>query len=182
MISVLESGIIEVDLLPDIISEATRLTELLKVESDRSIIKGAGNLTGYIGEAVFSYVFEDAERKNSPHYDFIWRKLKVDVKTKLRKVKAEDSFDASIAAYSLPIQQCDGYVFVSISLIDKKAWIMGAIRKSLYKEKARFFEEGAKDPEFPAYKFRCPTYNVQYRQLTKLGEDWWKRKENQVGR
>ena len=170
MIKILSSGLIEVDLDEHLLSESEYYYNYHQTNNKHSILKGKGNLAGYIGEQVFHAVFLDAVFANTYDYDFTWKGMKVDIKTKNRTVDGNLNHSASIAAYSPEKQDCDSYIFISLNKNNHKAWIMGGIRKHDFISKATLFKQGDNDPDFPAFTFPVNTYNLKYSELNQLGK------------
>jgi len=76
-----------------------------------SIIRGAGNIAGFIGESIAQQVL-GGELNNTYDYDLVLPSGKtVDVKTKQTSVKPLETYECSIAALNTT-QECDYYCFV----------------------------------------------------------------------
>ena len=127
-----------------------------------SILKGGGNLAGYLGEeAVAAYI--NAEiiscNKGDDKYNYdLWKNNKrIEVKTKRRTVPPQDFFDVSVAKTSTH-QRPDLYIFVSIEFENmtmengkrsyrgiKNIWILGQAEPEDYFARAKIWQAGDVD-------------------------------------
>lgn len=82
-------------------------------ELKNSIMRGAGNFAGFLGEFLVHGLL-GGDIINTVNYDIILADgLKIDVKTKQTTVEPKLNYDCSISAYNTK-QQCDAYVFARV--------------------------------------------------------------------
>lgn len=128
-----------------------------------SIINGAGNIAGFIGEAIAQQVL-GGELNNTYDYDLVLDDgTKVDVKTKQTSVKPLDSYDCSIANYNTK-QACDYYCFVRVKNDFTVGWYLGVYEKEQYFKDAVFMQKGTVDPS-NGYTVKSDCYNLKIAQL-----------------
>ena len=130
---------------------------------NNSILKGAGNVAGFLGE-IATTSFLGAERISNNegvdkyHHDIIWNDEKCEVKTKRRLKPPLSDYDVSIAATSLHQRPfVETYLFVSLEFEKseyrhdiggkvymglKKIWLVGQKSAKDYFQKATFYPEG----------------------------------------
>ena len=138
--------------------EAVKLGSL-----NNSILKGAGNVAGFLGE-IATTSFLGAERISNNegidkyHHDIIWNDEKCEVKTKRRLKSPLPDYDVSIAATSLHQRPfVETYLFVSLEFERseyrhdiggkvymglKKIWLVGQKSAKDYFKEATFYPEG----------------------------------------
>jgi len=128
-----------------------------------SIINGAGNIAGFIGEAIAQQVMGGV-LTNTYEYDLILSNGKtVDVKTKQTSVKPLDTYECSIAALNTT-QECDYYAFVRVKNDFSVGWFLGICSKERYYEEAVFMQKGTVDPS-NGYVVRSDCYNLPIHKL-----------------
>ena len=128
-----------------------------------SITSGAGNIAGFIGEAIAQQVIGGV-LANTYDYDLILCNGKtVDVKTKLTSVKPLDSYDCSIAGLNTK-QQCDYYAFVRVKNDLSVGWYLGIYPKEQYMLDSVFMKRGNIDPS-NGYVVKSDCYNLKINQL-----------------
>jgi hypothetical protein len=128
-----------------------------------SIISGAGNLAGFIGEAVAQQVMGGV-LANTYDYDLILCNGKtVDVKTKQTSVKPLETYECSIAALNTT-QKCDYYAFTRIKNDFSVGWFLGICSKERYYDEAVFMQKGTVDPS-NGYVVRSDCYNLPIHKL-----------------
>jgi len=138
-----------------------------------SIRRGNGNFVGYLAEVILAGRTK-LRREQSYDYDLVGNKMTYDVKTKQRKVPAQEDYSASIAAYN-PNQDCDAYIFAS-AYNRNDVWTveyLGWMPKEEYFEKATFHKKGDLDPnDFTGrgWRFNADCYNLLYRDLYPIEE------------
>jgi hypothetical protein len=134
---------------------------------NNSIRKGEGALVAYIGEALVLHL-EGGEIKDTRDYDLIDRNgIKIDVKTKERKVAPLPHYNCTVAAFNTK-QKCDRYAFVNVLKDMKTAWYLGSISKEEFYKKAVFRKKGEFDPDSPPtrkFYFTADCYNVPASEL-----------------
>jgi len=128
-----------------------------------SIISGAGNLAGFIGEAVAQQVMGGV-LANTYDYDLILCNGKtVDVKTKQTSVKPLETYECSIAALNTK-QDCDYYAFVRVKNDFSVGWFLGVYEKQQYMLDAKYLTKGIIDPD-NGYVVKSDCYNLPIHQL-----------------
>jgi len=96
-----------------------------------SITRGAGNIAGFIGEAIAQQVMGGV-LANTYEYDLILCNGKtVDVKTKQTSVKPLETYECSIAGLNTT-QECDYYAFVRVKNDLSVGWFLGVYEKQQY--------------------------------------------------
>ena len=104
---------IKVDITEDMLKKAT-FKAVSMGNLNNSILKGDGNLTGFLGEQIALTVL-GGEGKNTYDYDLITPNgTKVDVKTKKTTVEPKPFYDCSVAAFNIK-QKCNLYCFVRVN-------------------------------------------------------------------
>lgn len=128
-----------------------------------SITSGAGNIAGFIGEAIAQQVMGGV-LANTYDYDLILCNGKtVDVKTKLTSVKPLETYECSIAGLNTT-QECDYYAFVRVKNDFTVGWYLGVYEKQQYMLDAVFMERGTIDPS-NGYVVKSDCYNLKINQL-----------------
>jgi hypothetical protein len=134
---------------------------------NNSIRHREGGLVGYIGEALVLHL-KGGEIKDTYDYDVIDRNgLKIDVKTKERKVAPLPHYNCTVAAFNTK-QKCDRYAFVNVLKDMKTAWYLGSISKKEFYKKAVFRKKGEYDPTAPShrpFRFTADCYNIPASEL-----------------
>ena len=153
---------IEVVVTGDMLVEARdKAAEMGKLRN--SITNGAGNIAGFIGEAIAKEVMGGV-LANTYDYDLILCNGKtVDVKTKLTSVKPLDSYDCSIAGLNTK-QQCDYYAFVRVKNDLSVGWFLGVYEKQQYMLDSTFMAKGTID-NANGYTVKSDCYNLKINQL-----------------
>lgn len=145
--------IIELDIKKAHLTKAQKKYEKIPKEkrengyNSKSCHSGDFLLHSILSEYVVSeFLGKDAKVKNTNDYDIVCNYDKIDVKTKPNSDKPPQSYwNASIPAYQLSFQKCDGYVFVRINRDLTKLWITGIISKEDFKKHSRYAKAGSKD-------------------------------------
>ena len=128
-----------------------------------SILKGGGNLVGFIGEQIALECL-GGEWHNTYSYDIILPDgKKVDVKTKQTSVKPLPEYDCSIAKFNTK-QECDMYAFVRVKNDLTIGWYLGSMDKKEYFKKAIFMKKGYVDPS-NNFTVRADCYNMKIKEL-----------------
>lgn len=116
-------------------SKATELGVL-----KNSIIRGKGNIAGFIGEQIALHCI-GGEWQNTYEYDILTSDgRRIDVKTKQTSVQPLPEYDCSIAKYNTK-QKCDFYAFVRVKRDLTIGWYLGMLGKQEYFDKARFLKK-----------------------------------------
>lgn len=128
-----------------------------------SIINGAGNIAGFIGEAIAHQVMGGV-LTNTYDYDLILCNGKtVDVKTKQTSVKPLLTYECSIAGLNTT-QECDYYAFVRVKNDFSVGWFLGVYEKQQYMLDSVFIKKGTMDLD-NGYVVRSDCYNLKINQL-----------------
>ena len=128
-----------------------------------SIINGAGNIAGFIGEAIAQQVM-GGMLTNTYEYDLILDNGKtVDVKTKQTSVKPLDTYECSIAGLNTT-QECDYYAFVRVKNDFSVGWFLGVYDKKQYMLDSIFMKKGTIDTS-NGYTVKSDCYNLKIHKL-----------------
>jgi hypothetical protein len=128
-----------------------------------SIIRGAGNIAGFIGEAIAQQVL-GGKLCNTYDYDLVLDNgTKIDVKTKQTGYVPLPSYDCSIAALNTK-QDCDYYAFVRVKNDFSVGWYLGVYNKEQYMKDAVFMQKGTIDSS-NGYTVKSDCYNIKIDQL-----------------
>lgn len=131
-----------------------------------SIINGAGNIAGFIGEDIAQQVLGGV-LVNTYDYDLLMDNgLKLDVKTKQTSVTPLPTYSCSIAAMNIE-QDCDYYCFVRVKNDFSVGWYLGVYGKQQYFKDAVFLKKGSVD-ESNGYVVKSDCYNIAISQLQEL--------------
>ena len=134
-----------------------------------SIMKGDGNIAGFLGEEVANVVI-GGTINNTYDYDLVAEDgTKYDVKTKRCTSPPKPYYDCSVANFNTK-QKCDRYVFVRIENKNKRwgrAWVLGWLTHDDYFKKARKLTKGQKDPS-NGFIVRADCHNVAISELNKF--------------
>lgn len=153
---------IEVVVTADMLVEARdKAAEMGKLRN--SITNGAGNIAGFIGEAIAQQVL-GGTLTNTYDYDLVLDDgTKVDVKTKQTSVKPLETYECSIANLNTT-QECDFYAFVRVKNDFTVGWYLGVYPKDQYMHDAVFMARGTIDSS-NGYVVRSDCYNLKINQL-----------------
>ena len=134
-----------------------------------SIMKGDGNIAGFLGEEVANVVI-GGTINNTYDYDLVAQDgIKYDVKTKRCTSPPKPYYDCSVANFNTK-QKCDRYVFVRIENKNRRwgrAWVLGWLTHDDYFKKARKLTKGQKDPS-NGFIVRADCHNVAISELNKF--------------
>jgi hypothetical protein len=153
---------IEVTITDEMLLAArAKAVEMGKINN--SILKGGGNVAGFLGEQVAMSVL-GGDWNNTYDYDFTTEAGKrVEVKTKQTSVKPLPHYECSIAKFNTK-QDCDAYAFVRVLNDFSIGWFLGVLTKETYFDKANFLKKGDVDPS-NNYTVKADCYNVRIDQL-----------------
>lgn len=133
---------------------------------NNSILKGKGNLAGFLGEQL-ALSFLGGVWQNTYEYDIVLSNgERVDVKTKQTSVAPLPEYDCSVSNYNIK-QKCDSYAFVRIKNDFTVGWYLGKIGKEDFQKKAIFMKKGEVDPS-NNYRVRADCYNIKIHELNTL--------------
>ena len=134
-----------------------------------SIMKGDGNIAGFLGEEVANVVI-GGTINNTYDYDLVAQDgTKYDVKTKRCTSPPKPYYDCSVANFNTK-QKCDRYVFVRNENKNKRwgrAWVLGWLTHDDYFKKARKLTKGQKDPS-NGFVVRADCHNVAISESNKF--------------
>lgn len=111
-----------------------------------SILKGAGNLVGFVGEQITAR-HTGGRLVDSYNYDIKINDLCIDIKTKSCSTRPKGSYLCSVMNYQLN-NECDGYIFCRVNLTSKEAWILGYITKTRLLDEGFTMSKGDMDGNF----------------------------------
>lgn len=153
---------IEIVITPTMLVEARdKAAEMGKLHN--SIMNGAGNIAGFIGESIAQQVL-GGKLENTYDYDLVLDNgTTVDVKTKQTSVAPLETYDCSIAALNTK-QKCDYYCFVRVKNTFTVGWYLGVYDKQQYMEDAVFMKKGDVDSS-NGYVVRSDCYNLKISKL-----------------
>jgi hypothetical protein len=136
---------------------------------NNSITKGAGNITGALGEIIIHDLYlskgYNVSFESTFDYDLIINDFKVDVKTKKTKVIPVESYLCSIPERQIN-QRCDYYYFLRIHENMNDCFVLGFISKQRFYNEAFFKRKGELDINKWTFKDNC--YNIKIESLSKL--------------
>jgi hypothetical protein len=128
-----------------------------------SIESGKGNVIGFLGEYIYSYLFQEPSNR-SYEYDFCNSFYSIDCKTKACGSTPFSTYSASIAEYNTR-QLCDLYVFLRVQKESMGyGWLIGYMPKEEYFQKAQHLKEGEIDPS-NNFVVRANCFNLKYESL-----------------
>lgn len=128
-----------------------------------SITNGAGNIAGFIGEAIAMQVL-GGSLVNTYDYDLVLDNgTTIDVKTKQTSVKPLETYECSIASLNAT-QKCDFYCFVRVKNDFTVGWYLGVYPKDRYMLDSVFMKRGTIDPS-NGYTVKSDCYNLKINQL-----------------
>ena len=128
-----------------------------------SILRGRGNLAGFVGEQIALQCL-GGEINNTFEYDIVLPDGRtVDVKTKQTSVRPLPEYDCSVAKYNTK-QDCDFYAFVRVKYDLSVGWFLGVIKKNDFFLKATEHKRGDYDPS-NGFVFRADCYNLPIEEL-----------------
>tara|TARA_R110002020_G_scaffold453136_2_gene667821 strand:+ start:1409 stop:1876 length:468 start_codon:yes stop_codon:yes gene_type:complete len=152
----------EVEITIDMLDKARFLARDLG-KLNNSILKGKGNLAGFIGEQVALQVL-GGTWENTYEYDIVLPDgTRVDVKTKQTSVTPLPEYDCSVAQYNTK-QVCDTYAFVRVRGDFTVGWYLGCMEKEKYLREARYLRKGEVDPS-NNYTVKADCYNIAIKDL-----------------
>jgi hypothetical protein len=128
-----------------------------------SIIRGAGNIAGFIGEAIAQQVL-GGELCNTYDYDLVLANgTTIDVKTKQTGYVPLETYDCSIAELNTK-QVCDYYAFVRVKNDFSIGWYLGVYDKKQYMKDAEFMQKGTVDKS-NGYTVKSDCWNLKIAKL-----------------
>ena len=160
---------IKVIITPDMIEKAKERDK--GKYNNRSFMNGDGNFVGFLGEYIVSFLRPDLIHVDCFNYDFLFRNLKLEVKTKHQTVphSPRGDYEASVDVNSMH-QETDFYIFCRIYKIKNEypyGWVMGGISKANFLIQSRKLIKGDKDGD-NGYIVKQDCYNIYYNKLRPL--------------
>lgn len=154
---------IEVDISSRLKKKAELAVRKLKPLRN-SILRGKGNIYGEIGEQLVSEYLK-AKKIHSFDFDLVKNNTKLEIKTKSCSSVPKKEYECSVSASNAK-QECDYYIFVRVHDEMRKAWILGAISRKLFFQKARFCKEGEVDSKSRlGWRFKADCFNLEIKDL-----------------
>lgn len=131
-----------------------------------SIRFGKGNLTGYLGEELFYYLFPKSIRVNDYHSDFNLNKSRIEVKSKQCSTPPLEHYNGTVTFSTKP-QECDIYFFTRIHKDTRVGWFCGWRSKDSFLHEAVLLKKGDTDPA-NGYVCKRDCWNMQYKNMNDL--------------
>ena len=136
---------------------------LIQGELNNSITRGAGSLSGYLGEMIVVSVL-GGSHSNTFDYDVVLEDgTTIDVKTKRCSSPPKVYYSCSVAKLSAK-QDCDMYAFTRIKNDMSVGWYLGRISKNDFFLKATEHKKGEYDSD-NGFTFRANCFNLPIRML-----------------
>lgn len=155
---------IEVEIKNEWLEDAKKKAEKMG-KLKHSILKGKGNITGFLGEYMVADYLK-AKIENTYDYDLVKHGIKIDVKSKKCSSIPRIDYDCSVPAYNTK-QKCDYYVFTRILDNFQTGWILGIISKEKFFKNARLYKKGEVDKS-NYLEFKEDSYNIKIKDLVEL--------------
>lgn len=122
-----------------------------------SILGGAGNLAGFVGEIIAHNILGGIWA-NTYDYDLILPDGKtVDAKTKQTSVIPKSDYACNVAAYNTK-QKCDYYAFLRVKNDLTTGWFFGIVPKDWFFDNAQYREKGTVEPN--GFTIRASCYTI----------------------
>lgn len=157
---------LEVLISPEMLVRAAKKAEELGVIKN-SILRGGGNLAGFLGEEMFLEAFPHAVSENTFSHDILCDGKRVEVKTVQTTVRPKPHYHCHVAAYNNK-QDADIYVFARVLKGFDKGWLMGWIDCQDWRSLARFAAAGESDGD--NFRFPVDCFNMKYAELNPFAE------------
>lgn len=145
-----------------------RMIEAANVKAERlgklrnSILSGAGNIAGYVGQDAILAIYSKARSTDTYDYDVSIGVSTFEVKTKQRTVKPRPTFECAVPLAN-PNQATDFYMFVSLWNFEK-AYLLGYIKRDEFFKLARIQRKGDLDQN-NGFVCKADCYSVKVNQL-----------------
>ena len=119
-----------------------------------SFTRGAGRMTGFLGEIGFELLFSSAKYVGnySLTHDYLLGNRKIDVKSKTCHDKPKPHYTASVVCPEGKPLKASHYFFVRVRKDLTRAWMLGWITKNRLLEQGEFKRKGEEDDYGFAYK------------------------------
>jgi len=159
---------IEIEITKDMKKRAWRKAREMGVIRN-SIMKGGGNIAGFIGEEIANSLIEGTVN-NTYDYDITSKSgIKYDVKTKRCTSAPKPNYECSVANFNTK-QKCDRYAFVRVEFKNGRwgrAWLLGWLTHEEYFQKSKKLIKGQIDPS-NGFIVRADCHNVAISDLRKF--------------
>jgi len=119
-----------------------------------SFTRGAGRMTGFLGEIAFELLFPDSKYVGSYSFthDYLMGNRKIDVKSKTCCDKPKPHYTASVVCAAGKSLRASHYFFVRVRKDLTRAWMLGWITKNRLLEQGEFKRKGEEDGYGFVYK------------------------------
>lgn len=149
---------IKVEITQPMIDRASQRAEKMG-EIKNSLLKGEGNLHGFLGEEMVLSLFPSCKLKGTKNYDIVLEdeenRFNIEVKTKRRNVSPKEFYTCHVSKTSTH-QDPDVYFFCQVSKDPPyDAYVLGWLPKELFYKKAEFRQKGQLDDFGFAEKVDC---------------------------
>ena len=136
--------------------------------NNATIAAGEGNVSGFVGEAMFLQEFPEAKYCQADRdKDFIYRGKNIDVKTRTSDLSPSPHWDCKIPEYSVQKQNCDIYVFASAMKNGQYGYLLGWMYKKDFVAKAKI-QEADKVTQFKKHTTNARFLMVAVRDLNPI--------------
>ena len=163
--SLTQSSMITIKTTPEQISIARRMADDMGFIR-HSMLKGGGNVTGFLGEVAYADRF-GLNQDNSYDYDLMTKAGKtVDVKSKSCTSIPRSHY--YVAVETRYLQSCDFYVFTRILKDLSTVYLLGWMKSDAFKRAAHHFPAGTPDPHDAAWKNKLDNLQLEIRQLNQF--------------
>lgn len=125
--------------------------------------------SSFVAEYCFGMIFPHFKFVSDYDCDYMYRDIKLDIKSKHRGVYPKLDYSATVPSYQINKQKCNYYVFCSTigDLKNIKIYYCGGISKEQFIKKARFIKAGQIDGS-NKLKFTTNSYKIKYKDLEKF--------------
>ena len=164
-----DSDIVTVPVTKEMLAHANEKAERMGCLNRHSMMKGARNVEGILGELAALAYLTKAVPTDTHDHDMILGKYTIDVKTKRLNNKPRLSFDCTVYGYN-PNQNCDMYLFAGVAADHSVVWLSGFLVKHIFYKKAQFCPAGSTRPlgGGKLLTYREDNYVVQVNQLNRV--------------
>ena len=171
-IIITEEGFVQYHPDIDVIEEGIKYGKSILKNNDainRKTFSEKNKLEAFVAEYCFGIIFPHFKFYLSYDYDYEYRDIKLDVKSKHRKYLPTLDYSATVPKYQIEEQMCNYYVFASTTGILKDIYITycGGISKRSFMRRARFIKAGQIDGS-NKLKFTTDSYEIKYKYLEKF--------------
>jgi|TARA_R110000822_G_scaffold194072_2_gene332399 hypothetical protein len=162
---------IELNISIKTLDRARKRAATMPTSLHNSITKGAGTLTGCIGEELIREVIGVSKLKDEFNYDFDFTIKStgetIDVKSKATSVQPLPNYDCSVSGHNIK-QHCTHYAFCRVTKDLTKGWVLGYLPKEEFFSLAKFYKIGDRDPSHRSFTYKSDTYSVSIDQLKNI--------------